>query len=132
MIIVNARFLTQNVTGVQRFAIEMSKQLKMLLGNQVHFVSPKNVQHECLAQELGAEVIGVNVALFLLAALGWRVVRLSLAPNAAAWRLPVVLALVAYGVVVNEIEAGLLAFFWGMALSMPNQAGSGSDARVRQ
>jgi len=46
--------------------------------------------------------------------------------------LPVVLALVAYGVVVNEIEAGLLAFFWGMALSMPNQAGSGSDARIRQ
>ena len=76
--------------------------------------------------------VGLPVALFLFAALGWRVVRLSLAPNAAAWRLPVVLALVAYGVVVNEIEAGLLAFFWGMALSMPNQAGSGSDARIRQ
>jgi len=76
--------------------------------------------------------VGLPAALFLFVALWWRVVRLSLAPNAAAWRLPVVLVLVAYGVVVNEVEGGLLAFFLGMTLSMPNHAGSGSDARVCQ
>jgi len=76
--------------------------------------------------------VGLPVTLLSFLALWWRVVRLSLASNAVAWRLPVVLALVAYGVVVNEVEGGLLAFFWGMALSMSNHAGSGSDARVRQ
>lgn len=40
-IVVNARFLTQKLTGVQRFAIEMSLQLKKLYGDSIAFVSPQ-------------------------------------------------------------------------------------------
>lgn len=35
-IIVNARFLTQPITGVQRFAIEISLRLKKELGEKIH------------------------------------------------------------------------------------------------
>lgn len=58
MIIVNARFLTQNITGVQRFAIEISKQLRQLYGENIQFVSPKNIIHTDLANELGAKIVG--------------------------------------------------------------------------
>lgn len=58
MIIVNARFLTQNITGVQRFAIEISKQLKQLYGENIQFVCPRNIIHNDLANELGAKVLG--------------------------------------------------------------------------
>lgn len=60
MLTINARFLTQNITGVQRFAIEISKELKKLYGNRIHFVTPYNILHHDLAQELDAEVIGLN------------------------------------------------------------------------
>lgn len=56
-IVVNARFLTQPITGVQRFAIEISKQLKVLLPNVI-FVAPKNILHEGIAAELSAVTIG--------------------------------------------------------------------------
>ena len=59
MIIVNARFLTQKVTGVQRFAIEISKILHKL-NDQIVFVTPFNVLDQNLANELGAIVIGKN------------------------------------------------------------------------
>ncbi|WP_151814385.1 glycosyltransferase family 4 protein [Acinetobacter ursingii] len=39
MIYINARFLTQNVTGVQRFAVELSKQL-LMLRNDIIFLVP--------------------------------------------------------------------------------------------
>lgn len=58
MIVVNARFLTQDITGVQRFAIEISKQLKVLRGDDIQFISPKNMIHHDLAKELGAKVVG--------------------------------------------------------------------------
>jgi glycosyltransferase involved in cell wall biosynthesis len=58
MLLINARFLTQNITGVQRFAIEISKHLKNLLGDNVRFVAPKNIIHKDLAEELGVKVIG--------------------------------------------------------------------------
>lgn len=58
MIVINSRFLTQNITGVQRFAIEISKQLKRLYGENIQFVCPKNIIHESLAKELGASIIG--------------------------------------------------------------------------
>ncbi|MGE4530470.1 MAG: hypothetical protein AB7C98_04005 [Acidithiobacillus sp.] len=74
--------------------------------------------------------VGLPVALLLFAALWWRVVRLTLARNAVAWRLPVVLALVAYGVVMNEVEESLLAFFLGLALSMSSHTKSGENARA--
>lgn len=57
MIIVNARFLTQEITGVQRFGIEISKELKKLNPNIV-FVSPKNILHVELARELNVKCIG--------------------------------------------------------------------------
>jgi len=55
---VNARFVTQNITGVQRYAIELSRQLKKLLGDKVHFVSPKNIAHLDLAEELDIHIVG--------------------------------------------------------------------------
>ena len=57
-IYVNARFLTQNVTGVQRYAIELSKQLKRLYGDKIKFVCPRNVTNIEACDELGAEAIG--------------------------------------------------------------------------
>ena len=58
MLIINSRFLTQNITGVQRFAIEISKQLKKLYGKNILFISPKNIIHKDLAKELDVKVIG--------------------------------------------------------------------------
>ena len=58
MIVVNARFLTQKLTGVQRFAIELSLQLKAMLGDDVAFLSPKDVIHEEVAFKLGNKTTG--------------------------------------------------------------------------
>lgn len=55
---VNARFLTQEMTGVQRFAVEISRQLKSLLGDRVKFVAPSNIKFVELADELQAEIVG--------------------------------------------------------------------------
>lgn len=63
MIIVNARFLTQKITGVQRFAVEISKRLHKL-SDQVFFVSPYNILDKELASELGVIVIGYNRGTF--------------------------------------------------------------------
>ena len=42
MIIINARFLTQKITGVQRYALEICKRLpKEIAGEKILFVSPK-------------------------------------------------------------------------------------------
>ena len=57
MIIVNARFLTQKVSGVQRFAIELSKELKKR-NAKIVFVTPSNILNHDLAAELEAQVIG--------------------------------------------------------------------------
>lgn len=57
MTIVNARFLSQNISGVQRYAIEISRQLKKLKPNIV-FIAPKNILHHDLADELSVEVVG--------------------------------------------------------------------------
>jgi len=59
MIIVNARFLTQKVTGVQRFAIEISKILRKL-NEQIVFVTPPDILDKDLANYLGAIIIGKN------------------------------------------------------------------------
>lgn len=60
MIVVNARFLTQDITGVQRFAVEISKILKKKLSNKVLFVSHSGIIHHELAKELDVKIIGVN------------------------------------------------------------------------
>ncbi|CAN5137445.1 glycosyltransferase family 1 protein [soil metagenome] len=57
LLIVNARFLTQNITGVQKFAIEISKQVKKKL-KKVIFVSPRNIIHKSLAEYLDVKIVG--------------------------------------------------------------------------
>lgn len=60
MIVINARFLTQPITGVQRFAVEISKILKKKLGDKIQFVTPPSILHNKLAAELEAKKIGYN------------------------------------------------------------------------
>jgi glycosyltransferase involved in cell wall biosynthesis len=56
-IYINARFLTQKITGVQRFAIEISKQLKILLPD-IKFISPQNIIQNDLAEYFNVETCG--------------------------------------------------------------------------
>ena len=55
--VVNARFLTQPITGVQRYAIEVSRRLRKMEPN-IRFLTPHNVIHHDLFEELGAQVVG--------------------------------------------------------------------------
>lgn len=55
--IVNAKFLCQKLTGVQRFAIEISKRLKEL-DNSLEFVAPHGVLDEDVKNELNVRTIG--------------------------------------------------------------------------
>lgn len=57
-IIINARFLTQQITGVQRYAIEICLCLRRLLGNNVLLVAPHNILYSEYAQELNVMEIG--------------------------------------------------------------------------
>lgn len=57
-IVVNARFLTQKLTGVQRFAFELSRRLKDELGDQIVFVAPKGVIQDEIASQLEVVTIG--------------------------------------------------------------------------
>jgi len=54
---VNCRFLSQRLTGVQRAAIELSKQIK-LLDPSVAFLAPKNILYKDLAENLNVTTIG--------------------------------------------------------------------------
>lgn len=54
---VNARFLTQTVTGVQRFAINISREIKKILPETL-FLSPPGIINQQLANELGALIVG--------------------------------------------------------------------------
>jgi glycosyltransferase involved in cell wall biosynthesis len=57
MATVNARFLTQQITGVQRYAIELSLRLRQL-DPSIEFVCSKNiVQHE-IFEQLNVKIIG--------------------------------------------------------------------------
>jgi len=56
-LVVNAKFLSQPITGVQRFASELSKKLRDF-DEKIIFVSPKNIIHNDLAQELDARPVG--------------------------------------------------------------------------
>ncbi len=57
MIAINSRFLTQRITGTQRYAVEISKQLSRLLKDKAFF-APKNIFYVELARELKVERIG--------------------------------------------------------------------------
>jgi len=55
--IINVRFLTQKLTGVQRYALELSLVIKKMRPD-THFLAPKNIIHKDIAAELGAKIIG--------------------------------------------------------------------------
>ena len=57
LVVVNARFLTQGVTGVQRFAMEICLRLKHLL-KDVEFVTPNDVIQKDAFRELNAKIVG--------------------------------------------------------------------------
>lgn len=58
MIVVNARFLTQNVSGVQRFAFEISCQLKKLYHDDILFLAPSNIIRSNYTEQLVPKLIG--------------------------------------------------------------------------
>ncbi len=63
IIYIASRFLTQPITGVQRYGIELSKAIKKLsieYNNEynITFVAPKNVIHNEIAEFLNVEKIG--------------------------------------------------------------------------
>lgn len=58
MIVANARLLTQNVTGVQQFAIELSLKLKDIYGDAIQFFSPADVVNTEIQKKLDAKVVG--------------------------------------------------------------------------
>ena len=60
MIVVNGRFLTQNITGVQRYAIEICIRLKEIMGNDLHIVTPPNIVQTDYFKKLNATSIGSN------------------------------------------------------------------------
>ena len=57
MIVVNARFLTQELTGVQRFAEQISLALRELRDDIV-FVSPGDIKNTKAAESLNVKVVG--------------------------------------------------------------------------
>lgn len=59
MIYVNARFLTQDMTGVQRFAEMISLELKKKI-NEICFLSPSNIVRVDIASQLNVRVVGKN------------------------------------------------------------------------
>lgn len=54
---VNARFLSQRITGSQRYCIEIARQLRRI-DPQIRFLAPRDIRHREVADEIGAEVIG--------------------------------------------------------------------------
>ena len=58
MLVVNSRFLTQEITGVQRFSMELSLCLKEFLREDVLFLSPQNIKQKDYAKILNVTVIG--------------------------------------------------------------------------
>ncbi|MDZ4722663.1 MAG: glycosyltransferase family 1 protein [candidate division Zixibacteria bacterium] len=63
MIYINGRFLSQPTTGVQRYATEMSRQLRQL-SQEITVLTPKNVLHDKIAHELSAQKIGFGRGYF--------------------------------------------------------------------
>ncbi|HIP33252.1 MAG TPA: glycosyltransferase family 1 protein [Bacteroidia bacterium] len=57
MIAINSRFLTQKITGTQRYAIEISKQISKLLEDKM-FIAPRNIIHKNIACDLQVKIVG--------------------------------------------------------------------------
>ena len=58
-VIVNCRFATQEITGVQRYATECSILLKKISSKETIFLAPKGKINETLKKELNIKQIGV-------------------------------------------------------------------------
>lgn len=56
-VVVNARFLTQPITGTQRFAIELCRGLKQIRPD-VTLLAPDKIMHKDLAEELDVQIVG--------------------------------------------------------------------------
>jgi glycosyltransferase involved in cell wall biosynthesis len=56
-IYINARFLSQRITGVQRFAIELSKKIKSI-NKDIIFIAPKYIIHNKIPKELNVQSCG--------------------------------------------------------------------------
>lgn len=56
-VVVNCRFLSQPLTGVQRYGMELARELRDM-DLSILFVSPANVLHAVMQKELGARAIG--------------------------------------------------------------------------
>ncbi len=56
-VFINARFLTQPISGVQRYGIECSRQI-LKINPDVVFLTPADIIHHDLAAEFNAQVIG--------------------------------------------------------------------------
>ncbi len=56
-VFVNARFLTQPITGTQRYAIELCRGLKQIRPD-ITLIAPDNIMHKDLAEELDVQIIG--------------------------------------------------------------------------
>ena len=54
---VNARFLTRRITGAQRYAVEIARQIKRIDGS-VRFLAPPNIEHVDIAEDLEVEIVG--------------------------------------------------------------------------
>ncbi len=60
MLYINARFLTQKITGTQRFAIEISKRIiKYLTSTQIEFLAPRNIINRKLAKSFNPKLFGI-------------------------------------------------------------------------
>lgn len=57
-LVVNARFLTQHLTGVQRYAVEISLELRKMMGNEIVFVSPCDIIQKKYADILNVQITG--------------------------------------------------------------------------
>lgn len=58
MIYINARFLTQDITGAQRYAAEMSKAFKELRPDGAEFLTPKKIVSKEISGFLDAKPLG--------------------------------------------------------------------------
>jgi len=57
-IYLNARFLMQRLTGVQRFAIEITKELKKTYGEKLVVIAPKGILHKQIGNQLEVVTVG--------------------------------------------------------------------------
>lgn len=64
MIYVNSIFLTQNMTGIQRYSVEISLRLKEFFGDDIVFLTSHNIIHHDIATKLEAKVIGTHIKHF--------------------------------------------------------------------